>query len=340
MAQLLIFRLLTGVGLGGAMPNFISLASEYAPQRRRKAVVALLWTGFPLGGVVVGLLASGLIDAAGWPSLFYFGGSLALALAAVLLPALPESIGFLVRQRAPSPEIRKLLRRVFPHVTVGPEALVVPDKNRRPVATVRCLFADGRWFGTLALWVCCFVTFLLLVTDTAWTPILLREAGLGGAPASFVLAVFSFGSVIGTPLAGLLIGRWPAHKVLPASLVGSALALGELGYGDASLHLVSALQGVAGLCLGIASSGLIASAAVFYAEATRSTGVGWAMGFGRLGSFVGPLALGLLVSLGWQPSSAFAALGVAALCAGLAATTINAGTAETESTKREALRRL
>src|SRR5260221_6764612 len=96
LQQILLFRFLAGVGLGGAMPSFISLAAEYTPRSNRQAVVGLLSTGLPLGGVFVGLLGSRLIDAAGWQSLFYIGGILPLILSIVMIRALPDSIEFLV----------------------------------------------------------------------------------------------------------------------------------------------------------------------------------------------------------------------------------------------------
>src|SRR5205823_7405520 len=112
--QLLVIRFLTGVGLGGAMPSFISLASEYAPKRLRATLVAILWAGFPLGGAVGGFLASRMLPAYGWQSLFYLGGVLPLVLALLLLFALPESIGFLVDSGAPVERIGRVLRRVLP----------------------------------------------------------------------------------------------------------------------------------------------------------------------------------------------------------------------------------
>ena len=103
LQQVLLFRFFAGVGLGGAMPSFISLAAEYTPRSNREAVIGLLWTGVPLGGVMAGFLASRLIDAVGWQSLFYIGGVLPLALSIVLIRALPDSIEFLVMRRASQP---------------------------------------------------------------------------------------------------------------------------------------------------------------------------------------------------------------------------------------------
>jgi AAHS family 4-hydroxybenzoate transporter-like MFS transporter len=162
--------------------------------------------------------------------------------------------------------------------------------------------------------------FSVLVTNTAWAPILLRKAGLDGPQSSIAVAIFAAGSVAGTPLAGFLIGRFTVQSVLRASLASSAMAVGAVGYAGSAFLLVLAMQGFAGFCLGVASSTLIASAASFYSAAIRSTGIGWAMGLGRFGSFIGPLAVGLLVTLGWHVS--FVALGTPALLAAMSAAVV------------------
>ena len=120
LPQILLFRFLAGVGLGGAMPSFISLAAEYTPRANRQAVVGLLWSGFPLGGVMVGLLASRLIDTVGWQSLFYIGGILPLVLSIVMIRALPDSIEFLVMRGAAWRDIRDLLIRISRLLTLRP----------------------------------------------------------------------------------------------------------------------------------------------------------------------------------------------------------------------------
>jgi AAHS family 4-hydroxybenzoate transporter-like MFS transporter len=315
--QVLLFRFLTGIGLGGAMPSFISLVAEYMPQRRRAAVIGLLWTGFPLGGVAVGLLASRLLDAFGWQSLFYFGGIFPLALSLVLIWALPETPSFLIAKHTPWPDIRDLAIRINPTVEIPPgSAFVVGDKSVRGVP-VWHLFTDARAFRTVLLWASYFGAFLMLVTNSVWTPTLLREAGIDVAHSAIAVAVFALGSVFGTPLAGFLIGRFAARVVLPVAFLASALALGAVGYGDSSFAMVIALQALAGFFLGVGSSGLIALTASFYPTAIRSTGLGWAMGFGRFGSLVGPLAIGLLVARGLQPDITFAVLAAPAPLAAL-----------------------
>jgi MFS transporter, AAHS family, 4-hydroxybenzoate transporter len=317
LQQVLLFRFLAGVGLGGAMPSFISLATEYTPRSKRQVVVGLLWTGFPLGGVIVGLVASRLIDAGGWQSLFYIGGILPLGLSIILIRALPDSIEFLATRGAPYSKIQQLLARISPTVDIASDSQFVSDGEKNHGVPVWQLFSAGRAGGTILLWASYFVTFMLLVTGASWTPTLLQRAGVGGAQSSMAMALFALGSVVGTPLAGFLVSRSPARSVLPAALVGSAMTLGGVGQANQSITLLFIFLGLAGFFLGIASSGLIALAPLLYPTSIRSTGVGWAMGLGRFGSFVGPLAIGLLVNQGWHVGESFDAIGAPALCAAL-----------------------
>jgi MFS transporter, AAHS family, 4-hydroxybenzoate transporter len=317
LQQVLLFRFFAGIGLGGAMPSFISLAAEYTPRSNRQAVIGLLWTGFPLGGVMAGLLASRLIDAVGWQSLFYIGGVLPLGLSIVLIHALPDSIEFLVMRRAASREIRDLLVRISSTVNIASDCQFVIDGEKTPGVPVWQLFSAGRACGTVLLWASYFVTFLMLATSGAWTPTLLQRAGIEGSRSSVAVALFALGSVFGTPLAGFLVSRFAARRVLPAALIGSAITFGAVGHAGQRIALVIVCLGLAGFFLGIASSGLIGLAPLLYSTAIRSTGVGWAMGLGRLGAIVGPLAIGLLVSRGWQIGDTFAALGMPALCGAL-----------------------
>jgi AAHS family 4-hydroxybenzoate transporter-like MFS transporter len=285
----------------------------------------LLWTGFPIGGALVGLVASRLIDAVGWHALFYIGGVLPLLLAGVLCLLLPESISFLVTRGAAAHIIARLISRIDPAAIVPPEARFVVSDDRMPGSPVPHLFADGRAAGTGLLWASYFATFLMLVTNQVWAPTLLQRAGIDLAHSALAVAMLALGSVVGTSVAGFLVGRFGARAVLPVAFVASALTLGPVGYAASSIAQVITLQGLAGLFLGLGSSGLIALAAQFYPTAIRSTGVGWAMGLGRLGSFVGPLAVGVLVDRGWQIGSTFVALAAPALAAGVFTSMIGPG---------------
>jgi MFS transporter, AAHS family, 4-hydroxybenzoate transporter len=315
--ELLALRFLAGLGLGGAMPSFISLTSEYCPRRWRAILVALLWAGFPLGGFVGGLLASWIIPAYGWQSVFWVGGVLPLVLCVVLVVALPESLGFLVAGGAPRERIASLLRQVFPSARIPADADFVLNEERGRGVPVVQLFAAGRAAGTALLWISFFIAFMMLVTNSAWAPILLKREGLGIKDASLAMAMFNLGSVIATSFAGLLIARAGAAVILPLVMIASAVSMALVGYVAPSVAMVVLLQGLFGMFMGGGSSGLIALAAIYYPTAIRSTGVGWAMGMGRVGSFTGPLVVGSLVAAGISTAGIFVAIALPALVAAL-----------------------
>jgi AAHS family 4-hydroxybenzoate transporter-like MFS transporter len=318
LPELLTCRFLTGFGLGGAMPSFISLGSEYVAKTRRTAVVSLLWAGFPLGGVVGGLLGSRIIPAYGWQSIFLVGGVLPILLSIILAIALPESVSFLVATGKSRDRIGRTLRRIFPDVTTTGETRFELARESAPRATVLELFASGRAAGTLLLWASFFFAFMILVTNSAWSPILLRRVGIAAEQSALALALFNFGSLFGSAAAGMLLNRFGILRVLPPTLTLGALAYTMVGWSAPSFGSVMMAEGLFGLLLGCASSGLIALSAIYYPVAIRSTGVGWATGMGRLGSFVGPLAVGQMVGAQWDVPMVFVALGGSVLIGAVA----------------------
>lgn len=319
LGVLLVYRFLTGVGLGGAMPAFISLASEYVPRRLRAGVVSLMWAGFPLGGVVGGLLASRLIPAFGWRSVFLAGGVPPFLLAFALVPILPESLGYLVSSGAPSAKVSRALRRVFGDVSTAPDARFIVTAAKRGRARLGDLFTTGRAVGTALLWIAFFFAFLILVTNSAWSPTLLGLAGVPVASSAIAMAIFNFGSLFGTAAAGWLLARFGTIAVLPVSIAVSALAYAFVGLSAPSMVAIPVFQGLFGVFAGCASSALIALAAILYPTEVRATGVGWAMAAGRCGSFAGPLVVGGLVGARWPVPAVFSAVGALVAIGALAA---------------------
>jgi MFS transporter, AAHS family, 4-hydroxybenzoate transporter len=318
LGELLTYRFLTGVGLGGAMPSFISLASDYVPRRMRASVTSLLWAGFPLGGVIGGLLGSRLIPAFGWRSVFIAGGAPALILAGVLALALPESLGYLLRSGAPPARVAAAIRRAFGRACPPSDArLTIAQTENRDVRLAR-LFDAGQAEATLLLWLAFFFTFMILVVNSAWTPTLLSAQGVPVAQSALALALFNFGSLFGSGVAGLLLHRFGTLAILPVAYLGGALAYASIGAAAPSFAAIAVLQCLFGLFEGCASSGVIALAALLYPAAIRASGLGFAMGAGRCGSFVGPLVVGGLVGARWPTAAIFLAIGSSTLIGALA----------------------
>jgi MFS transporter, AAHS family, 4-hydroxybenzoate transporter len=295
---LMIFRLLAGIGLGGATPCFIALTSEYAPARLRAALVTLMWSAFPLGGLLGGLLNWYLIPQAGWRAIFYIGGVAPLVLAFVLLFYLPESIKFLLVRRNDMTGVGRIVAR-FGSSPVRGDSHFVLDEKPLPGASIPHLFTEGRALGTLLLWVPFFMGFGVLTVAVLWTPALLKLNGISPANAAFVVAFNGLGGFIGQSSAGTLIKRFGILPVLiPAFLLGAAATVG-LGYGASSIALASTFIGLIGVFMGFGTGGAIALAATIYPTPIRSTGVGWGMAMGRFGQIVGPLIAGALLGAGW-----------------------------------------
>ncbi|MDT7644987.1 MAG: transporter, family, 4-hydroxybenzoate transporter [Pseudonocardiales bacterium] len=317
---LLGYRFVTGLGLGTAVPCAISLASELVPAGRRATIAGLLFAGFPVGGVLAGLLGSRLIPTEGWQSLFVVGGIAPLVLAVLIGLLLPESPIFLVERGAPAERIARTLARVVPGLAVDASTRFTGAQRRRvEKAPVRRLFDAGRRGSTVLLWVASFVAFGVLVVNSSWTPTLLAPLGVPVARTAVALALFNAGSVVATAAGGWLITRFGARRVLPVAFALSAVGVGGVGLVAPSTSGVAAMEVLVGLGLGCASSGVIGLAAVAYPTAIRSTGVGWALGVGRVGSFTGPLVVGVLAAAAWAVAGVFGVLGAACVLGGLAA---------------------
>jgi MFS transporter, AAHS family, 4-hydroxybenzoate transporter len=311
VAALIAVRFLTGIGLGGALPAAITLTSEFAPPGRRGFAVGLMFCGFPLGGVLAGLAAVPLLSSLGWASVFVVGGVVPL----VLLPVirlLPESPQYLV-QRGDRVRLDRVLARIG---AGGTEVADTPAPGHSPIAR---LFADGRGPGTALLWTTLFLALMLAYLLVNWIPLVTRAAGAGTTGASLAVATLNIGAIAGC----LVLGRISDRR-RPVAVVGIGFALGALGI--AALAWVGATTGglfVATFVAGFFAIGsqmcLAAVCAGFYETPARATGVGAAMGAGRVGGILGPVIGGVLLSAGYASSTIFL---ITAGAAALAAVTI------------------
>lgn len=319
LPELLAYRFMAGLGLGGATPAFLALAAEYAPARLRGTVVTALYAAFPLGGLVGGLTSAALIPRFGWESIFLVGGLAPALVALLLLAALPESLQFLVLRGGRSADARRILTRIAPPGRVGPEtALTARVAQRPPGLPIRHLFTQGRAARTLLLWVPFFAAFMILVTVSAWTPTVLQSAGFSLSAGALILSANNVGSVIGNASAGYLTDRFgPYRTLVPAFLLGG-LSLAAFGQATGSLGFLVAASAGVGLFVGGGSAGLIALAATTYGTFMRSTGIGWGMGMGRFGQIFGPLAFGVLVARHWTVGGIFYAAALPCLVAAAA----------------------
>jgi AAHS family 4-hydroxybenzoate transporter-like MFS transporter len=316
--SLLAIRFLTGLGLGGAMPNAIAMTSEFNPRRRRATMVMIMFCGFSVGAALGGLLAAVLIPQFGWRSVFVVGGVAPLLLAPILSLRLPESVRFLALTGRAHQRVAELLATINPKAAFAPGTLFVIHEPELRGIPVQHLFRDGRTAVTLLLWVVFFMSLLDLYFLSNWLPTVLNDLGASVSSAAAIGSMLQVGGVVGTFALGSIIDRF-SFRALALVYFIAVFAVGAIGQLGHSVVLVATAIFAAGFCIVGGQIAANALAAGFYPTSVRATGVGWALGIGRVGSIVGPLIGGALLSAKWSTASVFEAAAGAALCAALAA---------------------
>jgi len=322
LTSLFYWRLLTGFGLGGAMPNAIALTSEYSPLRRRAFMVMVMFCGFSLGSALGGFLAAWLIPAAGWTGVFWVGGLFSLLLVPVLVFALPESIRLLALKGTEDIRIREILRRINRNLSFSPGTRFSAHEERLRGFAVRHLFLESRALTTILLWIMFFMNLLNLYFLANWLPTVIHNAGISIEKSAAITSLLQVGGIIGSFSFGWLFDRLSPFRVLAAAYFIAGIFVAGIGLAGASVGLIILTVFAAGFCIVGAQMGANAMAASYYPTAIRSTGVGWALGIGRIGSIIGPWLGGLILSFEWKTSSLFMTASIPALVAALAALTM------------------
>lgn len=314
--RLLAFRFLTGLGLGGALSNSVALMSEYAPRRLLAVIVSIMFCGMPAGAVLATQVSAIMLPHWGWRSVFYAGGILPLSLALLLIAFLPESVRYLEVSGGHQKKISSILARISPELR---ETLISRSirQDQRTKAPVTNLFTEGRAAGTILLWIPFFMNLLMLYFVVFWLPALLRQTGKPVSAGITAIMLFSVGGIVGSFVEGGFMNRWGAFPVLLAEFLCTTALIASLAY-STSFPLMMTITFVLGFVVQGAQGGLSAVAATFYPISIRSTGIGWCLGVGRIGSIVGPILGGIMLKLDWTPREILLAGSIPALCAAAA----------------------
>lgn len=311
---LIVWRLLAGIGLGGATPTAVALVSEYCPRRSRSAVVMAMYCGFSVGAAAGGFLAAWLIPAYGWEAVFIIGGALPLLTVPLLLAAVPESIRFLLARGRPQPEVAALLDRVAPGAA-RPGARYVAGEPNPPGFPVAELFTHGRALRTVLAWAMFFLNLIALYFMINWLPTLFHDSGMPVSASVLTAAMIQTGSIVGTLVLALLAQRFAAFSLIGTGFLVGAGCIAALSLVGSSAPLGLSLGFLVGFFVIGTQTGANAVTAMLYPTAIRGTGIGWALGVGRCGSILGPLLGGLLVSWHWAAHDVLLAAAVPSLLA-------------------------
>ena len=288
-----ICRFIAGLGIGGVMPNVVALMSEYAPKKIRSTLVAIMFSGYSVGGILSAGLGMVLLPSHGWQSVFYVAGIPLLL--PLIMKFLPESVGFMVKQGR-TQEAADVLSRVQPGFKLkAGEQLEAAAGGKAKGGNVLDLFREGRALQTLMLWVAFFCCLLMVYALASWLPKLMTSAGYSlGSSLSFMLAL-NFGGMAGAILGGWLGDRFSLSKVMVGFFLAAAVSISLLGFKSPTpvLYLLIFVAGATTIGTQIL---LYAGTAQYYGLSIRSTGLGWASGIGRNGAIVGPLLGGALMT--------------------------------------------
>jgi AAHS family 4-hydroxybenzoate transporter-like MFS transporter len=317
--SLLILRLLTGLGLGCVMPNAISLTSEFAPERVRSTAVMVMFCGFSLGAALGGVASAVLIKDFGWQSVFIVGGILPCVAAVVAWRYLPESVRFLVVNNAPKERVVQILRKIDPNVNAAATIGVGDDEHTKHKFPIKELFTDGRSILTLLLWVVFFMSLMDLYFLANWLPTLINDAGIPASSAALITTMLQVGGTVGTLLLGRVFDKMSPFRALAVIYLLAAVFIVAVGRAGTSVPILMATIFGAGFCVVGGQIGANALAARSYPTAIRATGVGWSLGIGRVGSIIGPIVGGVLLSLQWDMRELFLVAAIPAFIASVAA---------------------
>ncbi len=320
--QLLILRFFTGLGIGGMLATLTTLVSEYASDNRRGICMGVLQSGYPLGALLGGVIAAGLIQSMGWQSLFLFGGAISAILLPVVIFRLPESLDFL--SQSAEPKAAEARKKIFQRLELSVPSTFELGQTEGGTSGWRSCFSPAEVKrNTRLLWLCYLSLMFSFYFVVSWTPKLLVDAGLSMSQGISAGAILQAGGLLGALVMGGLGSQFATNKLSAWFFILSVIFILIYGWSNANLAWLMVLSGVMGFFLIGAMIGLYTIAPALYDSSSRVTGVGLAIGVGRLGAIAAPFAGGLMLEAQMGVGYIYAAFAVPLIFATLAVRSIS-----------------
>ena len=308
-------RFIAGLGIGGVLPNLVTLTSEYAPQKLRSTLVTVMFSGYAVGGIMAALLGVQFTPIYGWQVMFFIAG-IPLLVLPFIWKFMPESLTFLVKEKDFAPAT-SIIRKIDPNLNINPSTELVLNEIKLPDASVKSLFTQNRAATTLLFWCCFFMCLLMTYALGSWLPKLMMAAGYSlGSSLTFLLSL-NIGAVIGTIGGGILADRFHLKPVVICMFTIGAFSLFGLSFNSPPfiIYLLVALAGATSIGTSILIYSYVAQS---YPIAVRSTGIGWASAVGRIGAIVGPIVIGILLGMDLPHKWNFIAVAIPAVIGAIA----------------------
>lgn len=312
LAMLTVLRFFTGIGIGGGFAGAASLTGDYAPHRLRATVIMATFTGAPIGGFLGGQIVALLLPLYGWPMIFIIGGAFPLVLVLMLAVWLPESPRFLAARQNLPPRHAAVLQRLD----------IVPDGGHEvDVARgnpILMLFGQGYALQTALMWVIYFCSLLNLFLFAYWMPTVLNMIGMTPAQAVFASSLRDGGAILVVLYLGLAIDRIGPERTLALHYALGAIFIAIIALVALPYMALCVVSLLAGMTIIGSQTGLNGTCGKLYPARMRTSGLGWALGIGRLGAVVAPVLGGYLLARGLAPTQIFLVACGFALIAALA----------------------
>jgi AAHS family 4-hydroxybenzoate transporter-like MFS transporter len=296
VSQLVVWRFVTGIGVGAAMPVMSALVAEYCSDKARSAMLAATFCGFLFGATAAGFATAALIGTVGWRGMLALSGVLPLVVLVAFVWRVPESPRHMLVRARPLEAIQRAMTRIFPRVDLpsfvyGGEIRGMVDGRH-----VGILSGDYRT-GTLLTWSAEFCGYLVFFLIGSWLPSHMRVQGLSMVAASQLSSMFQFGA-----LGGAVLFAWAVRRFNVAVVVACAFGFGvpmmvALGSFE-SQRWYAGVVFLAGLTVGGPLICVNTISGIFYPTSLRASGGGWTLAIGRFGSIVGSVSIGVIVSSG------------------------------------------
>ncbi len=308
-----ILRFITGLGLGAAMPNAVTLLSEFCPDRRRAILVNTMYCGFPIGAAIGGFAAAWIIPIGGWKMMFYLCGGIPLFLCILMIFVLPESVRYLIIKGKNHEKIKTILSKINQNAQRYTQFILHDTQNNLSHHPIRVILSSAYLCATLCLWLSFFCGLMIFYSIINWMPILFQQMNMSVQLGSIVSGLFALGG-LGAIVNGWFMDRFNGNLVIAFCTFITAVAVALIGPSmQWSLLAFILVIILAGTMQNTAQSSLPVLAANFYPTIARSTGVAWMCGIGRFGAVAGTTLMGILVSHQLSFTEIFTVLSIPAI---------------------------